>query len=159
MSSLWVDPTSFVAVSWYEPASCPFTSEIIMVNDELSPLTLEYFSSLFEVSIFSPFLVQKISLVALKWSYGKTFPVNSKERLSMQVSWLVKIFGGPAMMHNYIRIVLKIQFRDELFINKILIYILIETLVCANIRSIAPLTTLKQEFNSIILLLQFSTTH
>lgn len=115
MSSLWVDPTSFVAVSWYEPASCPFTSEIIMVNDELSPLTLEYFSSLFEVSIFSPFLVQKISLVALKWSYGKTFPVNFKERFSRQVSWLVKIFGGPAMMHNHIRLVLKIQFRDVAF--------------------------------------------
>lgn len=113
MSSLCVDPTSLVAVSWYEPASCSFTSE--MVNDELSPLTLEYFSSPFEVSIFSPFLVQKISLVALKWSCGKTLPINFKECFSRQVSWLVKIFGGPAMMHNYIRIVLKIQFRDVAF--------------------------------------------
>lgn len=113
MSSLWVDPTSSVAVSWYEPESCSFTSE--MVNDESSPFTLEFFSSLFEVSIFSQYLVQKISLVVLKCSYGKTFPINFKECFSRQVSWLVKIFGGPAMMHNYIRIVLKIQFHDVAF--------------------------------------------
>lgn len=93
MGSLVVDPTAFLAVSRYSPASQGST--FVIVSDGLSILISDSFPPLSSEFSLSSFLVQKVSRTLGELSRKYKFPINITDWFLMFDLKVVVIFGGP----------------------------------------------------------------